>query len=375
MQPVLAAPRQDMDASTVDGIVRVSPAITIGRSLELVDWDLNVIDTVPEIEDGTIRRNSYADNHATATLKVGRELDWGAGIVRPVVTLSDGVVTVPYRLGAYFLPTPSKNPSQSPETYDVECVDFLDGLSGGVSTSFSLPAGKPVLEAAEEIVQLLGYTKYVIDQSAISEVIQSPGFSRPITEGPTWRGVLNDLMAMVGYAGVWSDWDGVLRMEPYVRPQDRDIEWTYHDGLNGMIQVDRELEDDYYGVPNEWTFYRNNLEEGQVPLPGNGIYTYRNESNGRSSVEARGRVISAKAEGLEAASQASLEAAAQSRIDADMSLVRRVTAATDPHPGTWHFDTVWVDDAGLGPAFRATVTEWSLGLRSRTMSQTWTVVE
>lgn len=377
MQNGLSVPRTDMDLADVERLIRDTPAVIVGRWLELIDQDLNILEVVGELEDGSIRRNSYADNHATASLKVGRELDWGGGIVRPVITLSDGITTAPFRLGAYYLDTPKKSFDRSPATYDIECTDILDGLSGGVGTSFALPTGKPVLEAAEDIVILLGYTQYVIDQDQSAATINAPGFSRPITDAPTWRSVLNDLMAMVGYAGVWSDWDGRLRMEPYIRPQDRAIEWIYSDDdTTGMIQVEREIEDDYYAVPNEWTFYRNNLEEGAAPLPGAGIYSYRNDVNGRSSVEARnGRVVSAPAEGIEAASQASLEAAAQSRIDADMSLVRRVTANTDINPLHWHFDVCYVDDAAMGTPFRALVSEWTLPLRGRSMSQTWTVVE
>lgn len=377
MQQVAANPRSDMETSDVEALIRDAPALKRGRWLEVLDRSLNIVDVVSELEDGSIRRNSYADNHATASLKIGRELDWGAGIVRPVTTLSDGVTTAAFRLGAYFLPTPVKSFARSPATFDVECVDILDALSGGVNDSFSLATGTPVLQAVEDVLLLMGYTQYVIDQTAVAETVQSPGYTRPITDAPTWRGIVNDLLGMVGYAGVWSDWDGRLRCEPYLRPVDRSIEWTYTTHpVTGMIQNDRELEDDYYAVPNAWTFYRNNLEEGFVPTIGNGVYTFTNLSNGRSSVEARGgRIVSAPAEGLESTSQESLEAAAQSKIDADMALVRRLNAATDPNPLHWHFDVCWVDDPAIGTPFRALVTEWVYPLRGKTMSHTWTVVE
>lgn len=377
MQPVLADPRGSDDPDIVTGLIRDSAAVKVGRGLELVDRDLNVLDEVTELEGGTIRRNSYATLHGLADLPIARELDWGAGLVRPYITLASGLGSAKFRLGAYYLPTPRRDLGRSPELYQTQCFDYLQGLDARIGESYGIAAGTPVLEHVAGILDLQGYTRYVIDQSAAAETVPSPGYAKPITDDPTWLGVVNDLLAMIGYAGIWSDWEGRLRVHPYLRPVERANEWYYDTTSDaGMLQTGRQVDDDYYDAPNAWTFYRNNLEEGVQPVPGNGLFRYVNQSQGRTSVEARGdRVVPAPSVGLDAANQVALEAAAQARIDADMALTRRVYADVDLMPLHWHFDRVWVDDPAIGPPFNALCTEWQIPLAGRTMQQTWAVLE
>ncbi|AGL19494.1 hypothetical protein [Actinoplanes sp. N902-109] len=377
MQSPAAAPRDHLPPGAVTGIIQDSAGAIIGRGLELIDRDLNVLDEVDEVEDGTVRRDSYATLHATADLSVARELNWGAGLVRPYVTLTAGGVKAKFRLGAYRVNTPNRNLSRKPGVFRVQCVDYLKDLSARVGESYGVAAGTPVLQQVIDILQQQGYTKVLVDQSAADVVVPSPGRSWMITDDPTWLGIVNDLLGAIGYAGIWTDWDGVPRVESYRRPADRPNEWYYDTSLaTGMLQVAREVVDDYDDAPNSWTFYRNNLEEGQQPVPGNGLYRFTNYTVGRSSVEARGdRVIPAPPVGLDVANQTALEAAAQASIDAAMSLIRKVNAAVDLNPLHWHFDRVWVDDPEIGPPFRAMCTSWEIPLMGRTMNQTWTVLE
>lgn len=377
MQPLLDGPRAGLGADAVTYLIRDAPAAIVGRGLELVDRDLTVLDEVTELEGGSVRRGSYDTLHGLADLQVARRLDWGAGLVRPYLTLSARGTTARFLLGVYYLPTPRRDLSRSPNLYQVQCFDYLQGLAARIGGSYGIAAGTPVLEQVTAILDLLGYTRYVVDQAAAAATVPSPGKSWPIVDDPTWLGVVNDLLQMIGYAGIWSDWEGRLRVHPYQRPVERANEWYYDTTAEtGMLQTARQVDDDFYDAPNAWTFYRNNLEEGVQPVPGAGLYRYVNQSQGRSSVEARGdRVVPAPSEGLDVASQAALEAAAQARIDADMALTRKVYADVDLNPLHWHFDRVWVDDPEIGPPFNALCTEWQLPLNGRTMTQTWTVLE
>ncbi|GAA2516632.1 hypothetical protein [Winogradskya humida] len=365
-----------MTDQLVRWLVRDAPSVRVGRGLELIDRDLQVLDEITELEGGTIRRDSYAVLHATAELDIARELAWGRGIVRPYLTLASGNIRGVFRLGAYFLNTPRRSLGRRPGLYRVQGYDYLHGLTARIGEAYAVPAGAPVLEHIIGILQGLGYTQYVVDQGAADRVVPTPGKAWALIDDPTWLGVINDLLGSIGYQGIWTDWDGRLRIEQYHRPIDRPAEWVY-DTLpdTSMLLPDREIEADFFDAPNAWTFYRSNMPDDAQPTPGNGLYRYVNQTVGPTSVEARDRVIPAPSVGLDVDSQDALVAAAQSQIDADMAITTTVTAPTGLNPLHWHMDRVDVTDPEIGPPFHALVSAWELPLAGRSMQQTWTMIQ
>ncbi|MBM0257044.1 hypothetical protein [Micromonospora sp. 4G55] len=303
-------------------------------------------------------RSSYAELHGTANLGISAELDWGRAIVRPYMTLADGLITARFNLGAYYANTSQRGLRETPVTYDVAGYDILHALTDPVGETYAIDAGVPYLTAVEDILIQQGFVQYIIDPTAAASTLPAPKVW-PFVERTTWLTVVNELLSSVGYAGVWSDWEGRPRCHPYQPPRQRPSEWPYEaDGDRSTITPDRTITRDLFATPNRWVFYQSNNTETS-PVEGNGMWTYINQSDGPTSVDARDRVIS-KVVPLEAADHASLVRQAQERIDADMRGSMTYTASTSPNPLHWHFDRIWVNDPKAGAPMDMLATQWTL---------------
>lgn len=375
MQPLLGAPREAMTADTVTGLLRDANAVTVTNGCELIDRNLELVEDISaEFAGGSVSRNSYATLHGTASLQMIRELDWGSAIVRPYLVLSDGVTSARFNLGAYFTSVPKRDVDQQPPTYEVAGVDILHGLAGKAGESYAVEAGVAYLDAVEQVLRDQGYTRFVLDPAATGTVLPSARVW-PLDDRTTWLGIVNDLLAAIGYGGVWSDWDGQLRCEPYQPPADRPPEWLYDaDVATSMLGPARRVERDFFDAPNRWVFVRNNNVDDVTPVEGNGVYTYVNEAAGDTSVAARERVIS-KVEFVDAADQASLETRAWVTIDADMRIPQKVALTTFPNPLHWHFDRLALDDPGVVDRWADILgTQWTLPLDGGDQSHEWSVL-
>jgi hypothetical protein len=198
----------------------------------------------------------------------------------------------------------------------------------------------------------------------------------PLTAETTWLNIVNDLLAAIGYRGLWSDWDGRLRCEPYLSPGERAVEWTYDttDQATSMLAVKRIISRDYYNAPNRWVAIRNNDVAGTTPVEGNGVYTYVNQYNGLTSVEARdGRVITSILQ-LDAADQAALIAQTNKAIETDLRLQTKYTVESSPNPLHWHFDKLIYKDNEIGTEVKVMSTNWELPLLGGNMRHNWTEI-
>lgn len=362
MQAPTAAPRTDLTTEQVVNLIEASTSLTIGRGAELLDMNLNVVEDIsPDLLGGQVSRSSYANLHGTCQLAVTRELDWGSAIVRPYMTMTDGTTTARFNLGAYFTNVPKRDLEETPPTYDVAGHDILHALSFPVGEAYAVESGSTYLAAVEAILVQQGYTQYLIDQTS-ADIVLPTDRVWPFEDSTKWLTVVNDLLASLGYAGIWSDWDGRLRCQPYQPPRERAPEWLYAvDSATSMLSNKRSVERDYFEAPNRWVFYRSNAVDDLPPVEGNGIYTYTNQSDGDTSVDARGRVIT-RTEGVDVADHAALVAQAELRIDADLRLKTSLSLSTAPNPLHWHFDRLVIADPGLGPSMDVLDTSWTLPL-------------
>lgn len=188
----------------------------------------------------------------------------------------------------------------------------------------------------------------------------------------TWLSIVNDLLASIGYAGIWSDWNGYLRCAPYQLPLDRSIEWVYtDDAATTMLGTKRAIERDFAFAPNRWVVYRSNNIDGATAVEGDGIYTYVNNSVGDTSVLARGGlVITRPPEGVDVADQSSLIIRAQQIISADMEIPTTIPVEIAPNPLHWHFDRLYLMDSAANLLADVMCTRWSLPLPPTTAPMT-----
>lgn len=373
MQPLLASPRSGLTTAQVLGLVRDWDGIIVGHGCELVDMSLSLVDDMSRwFGGGVVERKAYATLHGSAELVFSRSLNWDTALVRPYMTLSDGTVKARFNLGVYQTPTPQNVRMQD---YTVQAHDILNVLNDLVGESYAVAAGASPLVEVEAILIDRGVQAYVIDQTQAGAVLPSAR-SWPITDDVTWLNIINDLLGSVGYLGIWSDWDGVMRCAPYTNPRERTAEWVYdtHRGT-AMMAPDGTWSADWWQAPNRWVGVRSNNVDGPPPVEGDGIYTYQNDTMGRTSVSARGgRVVTAPIIRTDVATQSALISAVHSQADQDSRVETQMTVNTFPNPLHWHFDRVAVDDPAIGPVFDALSTSWRLPLDGGSMAHDWSAL-
>lgn len=373
MQPVVEPVRSDLTAEQVLYLIRDAPSVVQGFGCEATDLaQADVEDISADFLGGTVERSAYATLHGTGRLQIARELAWGWAVVRPYMTLSDGQITARFNLGAYFTNTPARQ--RTGRAYEVMCFDLLYALDTPVGDTYSVAKNDLILERVEAILTERGYTNFIIDQSRAGAVAPD---ARTWALDPSikWLTVVNDLLQMVGYQGVWSDWNGALRCHPYIRPVERAAElYLPADLYSSITGVDAEIAFDYHDAPNRWVGVRSNNPEDAAPVEGDGVYTYENLSVGPTSIEGRRGLTFTRMESFDVASQADLINAVQAMADADIAVPTSITTTTAPLPLAWHFDRYLVDDPDIGPPSDVLGTQWSLPLNGGRMSHTWTVL-
>lgn len=373
MQPLLVAGRGPDSLTEAQVLANInSSALLVSSGLELLDQDLTVLaDISDSLESGSVSRDNTATIHGACSLKIAGALDWGSAIVRPYMTLTDDFGrTLRYNLGAYYTSTPVHDPSTSPVIYDVTGYDLLEALSSPVGSAYSVDKGSAYLDAVVQILADQGFSQVLLDPDRATTTLTSARVW-PLDENITWLTVINDLLNAVGYEGIWADWDGVLRARAYQVPTMRTPEWVYDTGDNtSLLSTKRTVTRDFFDAPNRWVFVRSNEPDGTTPVDGNGIYTFINQSDGPTSVDARGRVISTVVP-TEAADQDALVASASQTIAEQQRIDVKVVASTAPNPLHWHQDRILLSDPAIGEDIDVLETSWSLPLDGSDMDHAW----
>jgi hypothetical protein len=375
VQPPVEPVRSHLTAAQVTWLIQGAPGIVVGHGAEITDLDQeDVTDLGEDFAGGTIERSAYATLHGTARFEISTPLEWGSVVIKPYMTITDGLLVARFNLGAYFTNTPKRPTRESPPTYDVVGYDLLYRLDTTIGDSYGVAKGSLVLEAVENILISRGYTKYLIDQARY-DAVTPDNKTWALDPALSWMTVVNDLLAMVGYQGIWSDWNGYLRCERYIRPDDRAYEWYLPaDTYDSILGDDAEVEYDYHEAPNRWVGVRSNSPEDDPPVEGDGVYTYTNEDIGPTSIAARQGLVITRQESLDVASHADLITRVQSMADADMSVPTTIATSTGPFPLAWHFDRYLIDDPDIGVATDVLATQWSLPLNGDDMTHSWTAL-
>jgi hypothetical protein len=374
MQQLVEAVRAGLTATQVRYLIERAPSVRVGAGLEATDLAQDeVLDITADFVGGTVDRACYATLHGGAALQIARPLEWGWQVVRPYMTISDGLLAARFNLGAYFTNTPRRPTGESPPTYDVTCYDLLYRLDKTVGGGYSVAKGTPILARVEEILLGRGFTKYLIDQSRADAV--TPDIKTwALDDAVSWLTIINDLLGMIGYQGIWTDWNGMLRCQPYQRPLDRSAEWYFGAEQYSILEPDAEVEFDYHDAFNRWVGIRQNNPEDAAPVEGNGIFTLENQSTGPTSIDARAGFSNTRQESFDVVGQADLISAVNQMADADMSVPTTVTVSTGPFPLAWHFDRHLLDNPEVGVPSEVLGTNWSLPLNGEPMAHTWTVL-
>lgn len=367
-------PMAPSDVATITALIKTNPDMLVGAGMDLLDLNLTVIaDLSDALVEGEVNRGNYNTLHGSLSFTLMTQLTWGSAIVRPYMLVGGGGLPVTrFNLGAYFTSTPDTVMGTSPNVYSVQGYDILDILNAPVGDSYSLQQGTEILVAVENILLNQGVTRYTIDSARAGATLPNArGWAA--TERFTWLSIVNDLLSMVGYRGIFSDWDGQLVCQPYVAPEERDSEWRYDDGeFTSELGPQQTVKRDYYKTPNRWVAVRTNMPEDTSPTEGDGIAIYQNDSDGETSVEGRGRVITERYE-FEAVDQDALVTKLMQQVATDKTISTLIEAETTPNPLHWHFDILEIETQELG-LLKVRENSWRLPLTGGMMSHEWAVI-
>lgn len=373
MQPRTGGPRSTLTAAQVEGLI-TGPTVTVDAGCESIDVATGAVTDISEHlipEGSSVSSAAYATVHRTCRLRLSTELPWASTLLRPFMTLSHGALTARFDLGVYEPGTPEDVAGEDPQTWDVEGYDRLSRLRWAIGSTYRVAASSGALTAVSAAIT-------AAQEDALGVVLEGIGADPtltsdwvwPIAADSTWLRVCNDLLGSVGYRGIWCDWLGRYRSEPYLSPSVRGTEWTYHadDPSLSIIEDGRRRARDIFPVPNRWVFVRRNIDQA-APADGDGIAVFDNVDVGPASRNAFAGKIRTEVVEVDAESHAALEAQGRRIVEAAMGVATYLEVSTSPNPLHWHFDAVRLRD---GPEdSRWLVTDWDLPLDGSPMRQSW----
>lgn len=340
--------------SDVDRRILTAPTLVTDFGVDLLDDDDRPVEDISEhVQSLSVSRDLHADIHGSCDLTLTRDLRWGLDRVRPwfAVARSESGPWFRWNLGVFLLTTPEEAAGEEPRTRSVSGVDKLWLLQRAIGDTYVIPAGTSYLDAIRKTLLDAGVTGGLWLQGDRQETTLDADAVWLLTDQEvTWLQVINDLLAMIGYTGLWADEAGRFRSEPYQPPVEVGSAWTFDatDVLTGVMGEDRKLSADVYDQPAWWRFVR---KMDTQPVEGDGVYTVDRSAGVRYP---RRKTVF-----LDAADQAALVAQAQKIVAEDTQNVRVRSMSSSPLPLT-HGDVVTVNDPDFGGTVRAQVAKWTL---------------
>ena len=353
------------DGLTTAQVIQIvtDPVIEVDAGLELLDTSNAFVEDISEwlIPGGSsIELSSYRTIHRTCSLKLSTELNWGKARVRPYMTLTSATGAFRANLGVFILSTPSTVAGEDLQTWEVQGYDLLEVLDHPHGESHLVASGTAYLAAVSGLVSAAGLP---FTATAAGDAPTLPADRLwPIDPDTTTLNIVNDLLGSAGYGAIYADASGTLRARPYQSPADRAVEWTYDaQDARTIVGPMREIRAEFTDASNRWVGIIDDPEWGAVS-EGNGLYTVTNQSDGVTSIDARGRTIT-RVERLGAANQASLVSRVNSMVDSDKRVASEMpNLSVGPNPLHGHFDVIQVTDTDLGFDSKCVVRSWSLSL-------------
>jgi len=368
VQPLTAAPREGFTTAQITALL-AAPDLAVDFGAEILTPSLALVEDISaDVSGGKVSHDNLANVHSTLDLTISRTLAWGKDRVRPYQLLSSltaGVSNVRFNLGVFVMVTPDRQIGETPETHSVVGYDQLV-LLGSIGDSYTVgPGAVEVLTEVRTVLTAAGITAPVLlDTSAAGKTLATAmTWPQTSSESPTWIGVVNDLLACIGYRGIWCDWNGAFRSGPYTLPSLRPSEFSLDVGdlVTGIVAEKRNVVGDLWNVPNWMRFVRND-NPGGAPVEGLGRYTVTNQSAGPSSIDSVGRTVKAPVVYLDAVDQASLVVQGDRLFAAARRTSEVITVKTSPLPAMWHADRYQYTDPGLGETRQVLARSWSLPL-------------
>ena len=313
---------------------------------------------------------------ATCRLRLARRLDWGRVRLRPWMRLTDraaGRTGDRWHLGVFVPESPEETVGERPPSFDVTGYDQTVLLDTSVGRSWLVRAGEGVLTAAGLALHMAARDVSVITDPTERELLVRSDRLWPLGEENTWRYIVDQLAESVDYETVWADRDGTFRLRRHISPIFRPIAevWSTTEAMSVLDDV-LVWRSDQWARPNQWVFVRDDpTPELDIPVPGDGLLTVRNESDGPSSIDARGGRVVTRIVRLDTADDTRFVTQADRIVEDDKAVAETLRVAVTPQPQLWHEDVVSVTVPEIGwERVRCVVAEWRLPLGGENMTLT-----
>ncbi|WP_372741351.1 hypothetical protein [Neptunomonas sp.] len=334
------------------------------------EFETEIGDITDLVTSCSITHANFVTVHRSCTFTCRATLRWGRDRIKVVMTIFSKILGLSEEVSlGVFIPTWPENSRLADR--EIVAYDKMWLLDHNLANNISLVDQQPIVMTVQDILRERGVFTDAIDLSRSNDVSGGISTWNADDEENRYSTVINDLLGMVGYAGIHFDGNGLARSAPYVRPELKPISWKYSAGEVDNI-IDAEDEGSYStnhsDIPNRWRFYRNDNDERETPpTEGDGYFFYDNKSNGPNSQDALGGLVIPKTMGLDATSQVDLESRGWQVISADIlaNETARFTTFLNPYHG--HFDVLNLQEHLLGAVGRYQHIRWTLDLDNKSV--------
>jgi hypothetical protein len=252
---------------------------------------------------------------------VNQNVDWLNVHIRPVM-LIEGLPS--QNLGIFLV-------SEAPESYgngrswDIKLLDNTTILDQDtINATYAIAAGQVVTDAIVTLLTGAGITNYAVTPSAATlaaDVVWGVGTSK--------LRIINDLLAIINYFSLYSNFDGQMRGDPYILPANRPLFYEFLDDNKSIYIPEFNRDNDIWKIPNRVTLV--GIGDGTTAALTSTVDNV-NPASPYSQVTL-GRVKGITETGIEAASQAILDSLAAKRLNELTSPTAGVEISHAPVPG------------------------------------------
>lgn len=301
----------------------------------LVDGHWTVIDSnLQLVRECLITHDRVAEIKRTATFKVIENgvINFLTDAIRVfwrVRQATSGATTYEYKMGTFYLNSPTlpllkQGPLREVTGYDALALaqqnKMDDWLVSPTGDNVSITVINILTKAFPNAGILLPLSPITFTEPRMSEA------------GASILDVVNRMLAYIGYTSLRANTDGSFLATPYVRPQDRSIDYGYGDDSSSLLIGDAQVfEQDVFDAP---TGYVRTVSKPGTSNPAYPLISQYNIPSGPFSAAGRGRTIIDYAS-VDVADQATLDTLTKAEADQMMLRHTNLHFQTPLMPHDW----------------------------------------
>ena len=296
----------------------------------------------------------------------GAPLDWLSMRIRPYVSiepLDETDAATEYPLGIWLASSPDADWSDVGRHWAISILDktsvldtdvMVDG--SGNAITYSVASGTNIIATVISIISGMGESTAAIlpDTKATSTAMTWDATTTKLQ-------IVNDLLAAGGYFSLWCDYQGQFRCTPYNLPMNTPPTYAAlapFTDENSVLSPDWKHTQDIYGIPNRYVAVGQGSGSSAAL-----IATATNmDPNSDFSYPSRGCWITVTEKGVQTTDLSALQAYAQQKLNAAVSVVGTYSFSHLLLPGLYVNSTVQFTNERSGVDVLAAVTDLTMPL-------------